>query len=63
MRARAFMHPSRNVGMAPAIRKFGQPRIPGRYRVVESTGGSVTPGRTLSRFGAVRIFQHFAKGL
>lgn len=62
MRARAFTHPSRNVGVAPAIRSWGRPRIPGRYRVAEAIGGTVTPGRTLSRAGAIHVFQHFAKG-
>jgi hypothetical protein len=47
--------------MGPAARKFGQPCIPGRYRVVEPVGGSLTGARTLSRLDAIRTFQHYAK--
>ncbi|MER6102429.1 hypothetical protein ABT115_08880 [Streptomyces sp. NPDC001832] len=58
-----FKHPPKNVQLGRAVRKWGQPPIPGRYRVTEAIGGSVTPGRTLSRFGAIRVFQHYVKGI
>ncbi|MFF4245197.1 hypothetical protein ACFYY2_12070 [Streptomyces sp. NPDC001822] len=48
--------------MTPAIRRWGQPRIPGRYRVVEAINGTLTPGRSLSRIDAIRTFQRFVKG-
>jgi hypothetical protein len=51
----------RNASIGPAIRKWGEPRIPGRYRVTEPVGGSLTGARTLSRRGAIRTFQHYAK--
>lgn len=63
MRARALMHPRKNVQLDRAGRRWGQPRIPGRYRVVEAATGSGTPGRSLSRLGAIRTFQRFVKGL
>ncbi|MFI8815696.1 MULTISPECIES: hypothetical protein [Streptomyces] len=63
MRARAFMHPRKNVQLGRAVRRWGQPHIPGRYRVAEAISGSVTPGRSLSRIGAIRTFQRFVKGL
>jgi hypothetical protein len=50
-----------NVSIGPAIRKWSQPHIPGRYRVSEPVGGSLTGSRSLSRRGAIRTFQHYAK--
>lgn len=49
------------ISLGPALRRLGQPRIPGRYRVVSYINGSITPGRTLSRRGAIRTFQHHTK--
>ncbi|MGJ3559667.1 hypothetical protein ACR6C2_16990 [Streptomyces sp. INA 01156] len=49
------------LSVGPAIRKWGQPRIPGRYRVCSFISGSVTGSRTLSRRGAIRTYQHHAK--
>ncbi|MFK0231186.1 hypothetical protein ACIQUL_36080 [Streptomyces sp. NPDC090303] len=63
MPIRSLVHPHRNVSMDSAIRRWGRPRVPGRYRVVEAIGGSVTPGRSLSRIGAIRTFQRYVKGL
>jgi hypothetical protein len=55
-----FKHPSRGLALGPAIRRWGKPRIPGRYRVCDYVFGSVTGSRTLSRRGAIRTFQHRA---
>lgn len=61
MRKLNFESPRKWLSVGPAFRKVGIPTLPGRYRVCSFIGGSVTGSRTLSRRGAVRTFQHYAK--
>ncbi|MEV0471021.1 hypothetical protein [Streptomyces prunicolor] len=60
MRKLILSCPFKGLSMGPAYRKWGQPRVPGRYRVCDYRVGTVTK-HTLSRRGAIRTFQHTAK--
>ncbi|MFD4608253.1 hypothetical protein ACFWOT_09065 [Streptomyces sp. NPDC058440] len=55
MRKLSFESPRKWLSVGPALRRSG------RYLVCSYIDGSVTRGRTLSRRGAIKTFQHTAK--